>query len=138
MATIANQRWISICNIIIYLEAKFHSNRKIFVFWRPFWIQHGRHSKPTMDINLQHHNVHGSQISFKSEDFCILALFWIQNGYHSKPKWSPYGAACLTSCKYPFSLKSFHIWIFNDFLNFILAAIFKFPRPECGSPSCEA
>jgi hypothetical protein len=31
-----------------------------------------------------------------------------ENGHHSKPKWSPYGAACLTPCKYPFPLKSFH------------------------------
>jgi hypothetical protein len=34
--------------------------------------------------------------------------FWIQIGRHSKPKWSQYGAACLTPCKYPFPLKSFH------------------------------
>jgi hypothetical protein len=27
---------------------------------------------------------------------------------HNKPKWSQYGAACLTPCKYPFPLKSFH------------------------------
>ena len=49
MATIANQRWISIRNIIIYLETKFLPNRRIFVFgghfvpwlpwqWSPFWI----------------------------------------------------------------------------------------------------
>ena len=48
MATIANQWWISIRNIIIYLETKFHPNRRIFVFgghfvpwlpWKrlPFW-----------------------------------------------------------------------------------------------------
>jgi hypothetical protein len=30
---------------------------------------------------------------------------------------SPYGAACLTSCKYPFPLNFFHFWIFNDFFN---------------------
>ena len=81
MATIANQRLISIQNIKIYLEIKFVPNRRIFVFWRPFWIQNGR---------------------------------------HSKPKWSPYGAACLTSCKYPFPLKSFHFWIFNDLFNFYI------------------
>jgi hypothetical protein len=40
----------------------------------------------------------------KSEDFCILP-FWIQNGRHSKSKWLQCGAACLTSCKYPFPLK---------------------------------
>ena len=71
MAAIANQRWISICNIIIYLETKFRPNWRIFVFWWPFWIQNGRHSKPTMNINLQHHNLLGNQISPKSEDFCI-------------------------------------------------------------------
>jgi len=76
----APKRWISIRNIIIYLETKFCPNRRIFVFWRPFLVQ---------------------------------------NGHHSKPKWSPYGAACLTPCKYPFPLKSF------NFLIFILAAILK-------------
>ena len=40
-----DQRWISIRNIIIYLETKFRPNRRIFVFWLPFWIQNGRHSK---------------------------------------------------------------------------------------------
>ena len=29
------------------------------------------HSKPTMNINSQHHNLLGNQISPKSEDFCI-------------------------------------------------------------------
>jgi hypothetical protein len=49
MAAIANQRWISIHNIIIYLETKFCPNRRIFVFggyfvswlpWQrpPFWF----------------------------------------------------------------------------------------------------
>jgi hypothetical protein len=47
----------------------------IFVFWGPFWIQNGRHSKPTMDINSQHHNLLGNQISPKSEDFCIWRPF---------------------------------------------------------------
>ena len=109
MAAIANQRWISIRNIILYFETKFRPNRRIFVFWLPFWIQNGRHSKPTL---------------------------------------SPYGATCLTSCKYPFPLKFFHFWIFNDFFHlyigghFEMAAIFKIPRLECtpwdgDPPSCE-
>jgi hypothetical protein len=42
-----------------------------------------------------------------------------------KPKWSQYGAACLTPCKYPFPLKSFHLWIFNDFLNFYIGGHFE-------------
>ena len=49
MTTIANQRWISIRNIIFYFEITFLPNRRIFVFgghfvswlpWQrpPFWI----------------------------------------------------------------------------------------------------
>ena len=67
--------WISIPNIKIYLETKFRPNQRMFVFWRPFWIQNGRHSKPTMNINSPHHNLLGNQISSKSEDFCIWRPF---------------------------------------------------------------
>ena len=35
----------------------------------------GGHTKPTMDINSQHHNLLGNQISPKSEDFCIWQPF---------------------------------------------------------------
>ena len=42
----APNKWISIRNIIIYLETKFCPNRRIFVFWWPFWTQNGCHSKP--------------------------------------------------------------------------------------------
>jgi hypothetical protein len=42
----APKPWISIPNTKIYLETKFRPNRRIFVFWWPFWIQNGRHSKP--------------------------------------------------------------------------------------------
>jgi hypothetical protein len=73
----APKPWISIPNIKIYLETKFRPNRRIFVFWWPFWIQNGRHSKPTMNINSQHHNLLGNQILPKSEDFCIWRLFCI-------------------------------------------------------------
>jgi hypothetical protein len=38
----------------------------IFVFWWSFWIQNGGHSKPTIIINLQHHNLLGNQISPKT------------------------------------------------------------------------
>jgi hypothetical protein len=34
-----------------------------------------RHSKPTMNINSQRHNLLRNQISPKSEDFCILWSF---------------------------------------------------------------
>ena len=82
----APKRWISIRNTIIYLEATFRPNPRIFAFWRPFLVQ---------------------------------------NDHHSKPKWSPYGAACLTSCHYPFPLNSFHFFIFNDFLNFYIGGHFE-------------
>ena len=55
----------------------YYSAILIFVFWRPFWIQNGRHSKPMMDINSQHHNLLGNQISPKSEDFVFWRPFWI-------------------------------------------------------------
>jgi hypothetical protein len=45
------------------------------LFWQPFWIQNGRHSKPMMNINSQHHNLLENQISPKSEDFCIWQPF---------------------------------------------------------------
>ena len=212
MAAIANQRWISIRNIIIYLETQFRANRWIFVFWSPygftsckypfplksfhFWIfndffnfyisGHFENSKTWMHllrwgssvlwslvtigssvsenlvgqnrsekkwkrnnnnnnnnkiwydlkdhnmapkqwiINLQHHNLLGNQFCPNRRIFVFWWPFWIQNGCHSKPKWSPYGAACLTPCKHPFPLKSFHFWIFNNlFFDFILAAILK-------------
>jgi hypothetical protein len=67
----APKPWISIPNMKIYLETKLRPNRRIFVFWRPFLIQNGCHSKPTMNINSQLHNLLGNQISPKSEDFCI-------------------------------------------------------------------
>ena len=57
--------------------------------------------------------------------FVFWRSFWIPNGRHSKPKWSQYGAACLTPCKYPFPLKTFHFWIFNDFLNFNIGGHFE-------------
>ena len=71
----APKPWISIPNIKIYLETQFRPNRRIFVFWWPFWIQNGPHSKPTMDINSQHHNLLGNQISPKLEDFFIWRPF---------------------------------------------------------------
>ena len=48
--------------------------------------------------------------------------FWIQNGRHGKPKWLPYGAVCLTPCKYSFPLKSFHFWIFNNLFWFYIGS----------------
>jgi hypothetical protein len=39
MAPIANQQWISIRNIIIYLETKFRPNRRIIVFKKSLEIQ---------------------------------------------------------------------------------------------------
>ena len=51
--------------------------------------------------------------------------FWIQKCHHSTPKWSPYGAACLTPYKYPFPLKSFHFWIFNNLFWFYIGSHFE-------------
>ena len=53
----APKQWISICNIIIYLETKFWPNRRIFVFWRPFWIQNGHHmvKNVLLPVNIHFH-----------------------------------------------------------------------------------
>jgi hypothetical protein len=47
----------------------------LYLKWPPKYKnpQNGHHSKPTMDINSQHHNLLGNQISSQSDDFCILA-----------------------------------------------------------------
>ena len=69
MAATANQRWISIRNIIIYLETKFRPNRRIFLFgghfvrwlpWQrpPFWIffqPPKKLSHTTVDIPTKFH-----------------------------------------------------------------------------------
>ena len=49
----------------------------------------------------------------------------IQNGHHSKPKLSPYGAACLTSCKYPLPLNFIHFWIFSNLFWFYIGSHFE-------------
>jgi hypothetical protein len=53
----APKQWISIRNIIIYLETTFCTNRRIFVFWRPFWIQDGRHrvQHVLLPVNIHFH-----------------------------------------------------------------------------------
>ena len=59
------------------ISGKFHpipSNLKKIVFFCGFHGNggHFENSTQTMDINSQHHNLLGNQISLKSEDFCIL------------------------------------------------------------------
>ena len=67
--------------------------------WKPNFVQTGRFmyfgghfgfkiiaiANQRMDINSQHHNLLGNQISPKSEDFLFWRPFWIENGHHSKP-----------------------------------------------------
>jgi hypothetical protein len=125
MATIVNQRWILIRNIIIYLETKFRPNRTILYFGGHF-----RYKMATVAnqrwISIRNIIVY-LETKFRPNRriFVFWRPFWIQNGHHSKQKWSPYGAACLTTSKYPFPLKSFHFWIFNDFLNFYIGGHFE-------------
>ena len=106
---------------------KVSSNSEEFKKNRVFCGFHGNgghfeNSTQTMDINSQHHNLLGNQISPKSEDFVFWRPLLVQNhqGHHSKPKWSPYGAAYLTPCKYSFPLKSVHFWILTIVFNFYI------------------
>ena len=43
--------------IIIWLPNHGHQFPTSKSTWNPFWIQNGHNSKPTMDINSQHHNL---------------------------------------------------------------------------------
>ena len=105
-----DQRWISIRNTIIYLETKFCPNRRILHF--------------------------GGHLGFKMAAIANQRwisirniIIYLETQFRPNRKifvfWSPYGAACFTSCKYPFLLKSFHFWIFNDFLNFYIGGHFE-------------
>ena len=68
------KRWrISIRKCKIYLETKFCPIRRILYFGGHFGFNMAAIANQTMDINLQHYNLLGSQILPKSEDFCILA-----------------------------------------------------------------
>ena len=64
--------------IIIWLPNHGYQFPTLKSTWKPNFAQiggflyFGHHSKPMMDINSQHRNLLGSQISPKSEDFCIL------------------------------------------------------------------
>jgi hypothetical protein len=66
------------------------------------------YSKKMKIINSQEQDLLGNQILPKSEDFCILVAILDSKWPPYQTKMSPYGAACLTPCKYPFPLKSFH------------------------------
>jgi hypothetical protein len=85
LAAIPNQRWISIRNIIIYLEIKFRPNRRIFVFgshfvhwlpWRrpPFIIfsTPQKLSPTTVDIPTKFH-----EVWWKESNFCLYSPFFV-------------------------------------------------------------
>jgi hypothetical protein len=132
MATIANQRWISIRNIIIYLETKFLPNRRIFVFWWPFWIQNGHYRNTTMDINSQHHNLLGNQISSDVTNWYPLAAK-IQKSSDLEEIWFPSRLWCYELISivgllwWPFWIQNSHqntkILHFGGHFGFKMAAI---------------
>ena len=71
------------------------------------------YSKPTMNINSQHHNLLGNQISPKSEDFCIWWPFYTLVTWQWPPFW-----ICSTPQKLPYttvdiSTKWIIIWLPN-------------------------
>ena len=94
-------------------------------FWWPFWIQNGHHSKPTSDIIRNIIIYLETKFRPNRRIFLLWWPFWIQNGHYSQSKWSPYGAACLTSCKYPFPLKSFNFLIFSNLFWFYICGHFE-------------
>jgi hypothetical protein len=64
------------------LGSQISSQSEDFVFWLPFWLQDGRHSKPTMNINSQHYNLLGNQIRGFLYVVAILNLGYHGNGRH--------------------------------------------------------
>ena len=93
------------------------------MIWR---IINGSQSQKRWRISIRKNKIYlESKFSPNRRIFVFWRSFLVPNGDHSKPKWSPYGAACLISCKYPFPLKSVHFWIFNDFFNFYIGAHFE-------------
>ena len=82
IAAIANQRWISIRNIIIYLETKFRPNRGIFLYgghfvpWLPwqrplFWIFPTSHTLRWIFLQRFMKFDERNPIFFKSPLFCF-------------------------------------------------------------------
>jgi hypothetical protein len=63
------------------LGNKFRPNRRIFVFWWPFCIQNGYHSKLTMNVNSQHLNLFGKTNFAQIGGFFYLAAI-LYLGYH--------------------------------------------------------
>jgi hypothetical protein len=131
MPTIANQQWISIHDIIIYLETKFRPNRRIFVFgghfvpWHrpPFWIFSTPPKAAThyggYSYKFSWSLMKGIQIFFKSPPFCF-------HGNCSK--------VCPTYSDL-FGLS--HFWVFQFFsilaISMAMAAILKIPKVVCTS-----
>jgi hypothetical protein len=86
-SNIENQRWISIRNIIIYLETKFRPNRRIFVFgghfvpwlpWQrpPFWIFFNTQKLPhtTVDIPTKFHEVWWKESNFVLNNHFFVSM----------------------------------------------------------------
>ena len=61
--------------ILKFLSLKIMCTRVRQNFWK-ISSNSEHHSKPTMNINSQHHNLLGNQMSPKSEDFCIWWPFY--------------------------------------------------------------
>ena len=68
------QNYVYTCQTNFWKVSSNSEQFKFFVFFCGFHGNggHFENSPKTMDINSQHHNLLGNQISPKSEDFCIL------------------------------------------------------------------
>ena len=85
--------WISIPNIIIYLETKFRSNRRIFVFWRTFWIKMtaiaNRNSRNMVQHVLLPVNIHFHWNLFIFEFLTIFLIFILATILKILKTWLP-------------------------------------------------
>ena len=67
--------FVATAAILKFLSLKIMCTRVRQNFWK-ISSNSEHHSKPTMNINSQHHNLLGNQMSPKSEDFCIWWPFY--------------------------------------------------------------
>ena len=68
--------FVAMAAILKFLSLKIMCTHVRQNFWKiSSNSEHHSKRKPTMDINSQHHNLLGNQISLKSEDFCIWRPF---------------------------------------------------------------
>ena len=151
--------WISIPNIIIYLETKFRPNQRIFVFdghfvpwlpWQrpPFWILSTPQKLPhtTVDIPTNFHEVWWKESNFVLNPLPFLFPWQLRQSLSNRFRLF-FGLSCSTRCGCcSYQVSSISVWrvtcydhfcVFQFFsilaVSIVTAAILKIPKVVCTS-----